>query len=442
MEGVEAQDLAVSIVQRLRAAGYVAFLTGGCVRDLLLGRAAKDYDVATAARPPDLLQLFPGSGEVGAHFGVVLVREGGAQVEVATFRSDLDYRDGRHPEGVRFETDPKEDAMRRDFTVNALMLDPVTNEVRDFVGGRADLDAKIIRAIGEPERRFREDHLRLLRAVRFAARLGFEIEPVTFAAIRQFAPMIGTVSAERVRDEIARILTEGGARRGFELLDATGLLQEVMPEVAALKGVEQPPQFHPEGDVWTHTIMMLDGLPGGPSVTLALGVLLHDIGKPATFRIAERIRFDGHVEKGIEIAHAMLNRLRFPHHTIEAVEGLIANHMKFMEVTHMRGSTLKRFIRQPNFEEHMELHRLDCMSSHGSLDSYDFVRRRQAEVPPEELKPTPLLTGRELIAAGYQPGPMFGTVLGEIEDAQLEGRISTAQEAMVMARERLEKPRD
>lgn len=408
------------------------------MRDLLLGRAAKDYDVATAARPAELLQLFPGSGEVGAHFGVVLVREGTAQVEVATFRSDLEYRDGRHPEGVRFETDPKEDAMRRDFTVNALMLDPMTNEVLDFVGGRADLHAKIIRAIGEPERRFREDHLRLLRAVRFAARLGFEIEPVTFSAIRQLAPEIATVSAERVRDEIARILTEGGARRGFGLLDATGLLQEVLPEVTALKGVEQPPQFHPEGDVWTHTMMMLDRLPAQPSITLALGVLLHDIGKPATFRMAERIRFDGHVEKGIEIAHAMLNRLRFPHHVIEAVEALIANHMKFGEVTHMRESTLKRFMRQPNFDEHMELHRLDCTSSHGSLDNYEFVERKQAEVPPEQLKPAPLLTGRELIAAGYKPGPLFGTVLGEIEDAQLEGRITTTAEAMEMARERFE----
>lgn len=431
---MDARKLAVCIVERLRSAGYAAFLTGGCVRDLLLGRPAKDYDVATAARPAELLRLFPGSGEVGAHFGVVLVRKEEAQVEVATFRSDLDYRDGRHPEGVRFETDPKEDAIRRDFTVNALMLDPVTNEVLDFVGGRADLDAKIIRAIGEPERRFREDHLRLLRAVRFAARLGFEIEPVTFRAIRQFAPLIETVSAERVRDEIARILTEGAARRGFELLDAAALLQEVLPEVAALKGVEQPPQFHPEGDVWTHTMMMLDGLPPQPSVTLALGVLLHDIGKPATFRMAERIRFDGHVEKGIEIAHAMLNRLRFPHHVIEEVEALIANHMKFGEVTRMRESTLKRFMRQPNFDEHMALHRLDCTSSHGSLDNYEFVRRKQAEVPPEQLKPAPLLTGRDLIAAGYQPGPMFGKVLSEIEDAQLEGRISTAEEAMRMAR--------
>lgn len=443
-------DLAVSIIEQLRAAGFVAYLTGGCVRDLLLGRQAKDFDVATSAPPADLLRLFPGSGEVGAHFGVVLVRgaqaegcvvrlenEERVQVEVATFRSDLAYTDGRHPEGVRFETDPKQDALRRDFTINGMMLDPASSDVLDFVGGRADLEAKLIRAIGDPERRFREDRLRLLRAVRFAARLGFEIEPVTFAAIREFAPLIHSVSAERVRDEIARILTEGGARRGFELLDATGLLHELLPEVEALKGVAQPPQFHPEGDVWTHTLMMLEGLDrsfAGPSLTLALGVLLHDIGKPATFRVAERIRFDGHVEKGIEIAHAMLNRLKFPHHVIETAEALIGNHMKFMEVPHMRDSTLKRFMRQPDFEEHMELHRLDCLSSHGGLDHYEFVRRKQHEVPPEQLKPRPLLTGRELIAAGYQPGPSFGRVLSEIEDAQLEGRITTFAEALEMAR--------
>jgi putative nucleotidyltransferase with HDIG domain len=379
---------------------------------------------------------------VGAHFGVVLVHEQGFQVEVATFRSDLDYHDGRHPDGVHFETDPRQDALRRDFTINALLLDPLSGdavggEVLDFVNGRADLDAKLIRAIGDPERRFREDHLRLLRAVRFAARLGFEIEPETFAAIQRLAPLIRNVSAERVRDEIARILTEGGARRGFELLDSTGLLREVLPEVAALKGVAQPPEFHPEGDVWTHTLIMLVGL-RGPSITLALGVLLHDVGKPATFRIAERIRFDGHVEKGIEIARSLLTRLRFPNQVIEGVEALIANHMKFMEVPRMRESTLKRFMRQPDFEEHMELHRLDCLSSHGGLENYDFVRRKQQEVPPEQLKPAPLLTGRELIAAGYKPGPMFGIVLSEIEDAQLEGKISTAEEALEMARKKLD----
>lgn len=384
-----------------------------------------------------MLRLFPGGDQVGAHFGVVLVHEGGAHVEVATFRSDLEYLDGRRPVAVHFETDPRQDVLRRDFTINALLLDPVSGEVLDFTGGRADLDARLIRAIGDPERRFREDHLRLLRAVRFAARLGFEIEGETFAAIRHLAPLIRSVAAERVRDEIARILTEGNARRGFELLDSTGLLEQILPEIAALKGVAQPPEFHPEGDVWTHTLIMLDGL-REPSLTLALGVLLHDVGKPATFRIAERIRFDGHVDKGVEIAHSLLSRLRFPNHVIEGVEALIANHMKFMETPRMRESTLKRFMRIADFEEHMALHRLDCLSSHGHLDNYEFVRAKQREMPPEELKPAPLLTGKDLIAAGYRPGPMFGIVLGEIEDAQLEGRISTAEEALGMARTRLD----
>jgi putative nucleotidyltransferase with HDIG domain len=441
---VTSEALAGVITERLNEGGHAAFLVGGCVRDLLLGRTPKDFDVATSARPEELLRLFPRADQVGAHFGVVLVRQGGAQVEVATFRSDLEYREGRHPDGVHFETDPRQDVLRRDFTINALLMKPAagggaSGEILDFVNGRTDLDAKIIRAIGDPERRFREDHLRLLRAVRFAARLGFEIETGTAAAIQRLAPSIQSVSAERVRDEIARILTEGGARRGFELLDSTGLLREVLPEVSALKGVGQPPEFHPEGDVWTHTMMMLDGL-REPSITLALGVLLHDIGKPATYRVAERIRFDGHVEKGIEIAHSLLTRLRFPNHVIEGAEALIANHMKFMEVARMRESTLKRFMRLPEFEEHMQLHRLDCQSSHGGLDNYDFVRRRQEEMPPEQLKPPPLLTGRELIAAGYRPGPMFGIVLSEIEDAQLEGRISTTAEALEMARLKLDLP--
>jgi poly(A) polymerase len=433
----EDMALADGIVERLRREGHAAFLVGGCVRDLLLGKTPKDFDVATSARPEELLRLFPGADQVGAHFGVVLVHEGGAHVEVATFRSDLGYEDGRHPVAVEFEIDPRQDALRRDFTINALLMDPASGEILDFVGGRADLEARVIRAIGEPEARFREDHLRLLRAVRFAARLGFEIEPETFAAMQRLAPSIQSVAAERVRDEIARILTEGGARRGFELLDAAGLLVEILPEIAAMKDVAQPPEFHPEGDVWTHTMIMLEGL-REPSLTLALGVLLHDVGKPGTFRVAERIRFDGHVEKGIEVAHGLLMRLRFPNDVIAGAEALIANHMKFMETPRMRESTLKRFMRLADFEEHMALHRLDCLSSHGHLDNYEFVRRKQREVPPEALKPAPLVTGKDLIAAGFRPGPAFGVVLSEIEDAQLEGRISTAEEALRFARASLE----
>jgi putative nucleotidyltransferase with HDIG domain len=436
MRGVNTEVLARSIVERLRASGHAAYFVGGCVRDLLLGRIPKDFDVATSARPQELLALFPGANTVGAHFGVVLVHQDSAQVEVATFRADLEYRDGRHPEAVRFETEPREDVLRRDFTINALLLDPVTGKILDFTEGRADLEAGVIRAIGDPFRRFGEDHLRLLRAVRFAARFGFSIEPATFAAMRSLAPLIQSVSAERVRDEIARILTEGGAKQGLELLDSSGLLHEVLPEIEALKGVEQPPEFHPEGDVWTHTLIMLDGL-REPSLELALGVLLHDVGKPATFRIAERIRFDGHVEKGLEIAHRLLTRLRFPSDVIEAAEALIANHMRSGDVTRMRESTLKRFLRMPGFDQHMELHRLDCLSSHGSLDNYEFMRRKKIEVPPEQLKPARLITGRDLIEAGYRPGPMFGIVLDEIEDAQLEGRIETREAAMAMAREKM-----
>jgi poly(A) polymerase len=434
------EALARSLVERLRASGHNAYLVGGCVRDLLLGRVPKDFDVATSARPDEVLALFPRADRVGAHFGVVLVHEDGAHVEVATFRADLEYRDGRHPEGVRFETDPRADAVRRDFTINALLLDPVSGEILDFVDGRADLAAGVIRAIGDPVQRFQEDHLRLLRAVRFAARLGFTIEPATFEAIRSFAPKIHSVSAERVRDELARILTEGGAKRGFELLDATGLLHEILPEIEAMKGVEQPPEFHPEGDVWTHTLIMLDGLghtSAPPSIGLALGVLLHDVGKPATFRVAERIRFDGHVEKGLEIARPLLTRLRFPTDVIETAEALIANHMKFGAVTRMRESKLKRFLRMPDFDEHLALHRLDCLSSHRNLDNYEFVRRKLNELPPEQLKPARLVTGRDLIEAGYRPGPLFKAVLDEIEDAQLEGRISTRQEGLALARESL-----
>lgn len=426
------QTLAGLIVRWLRVEGHSAWLVGGCVRDLLLGRVPKDFDVATSATPAELLRIFPGAGQIGAHFGVVLVHEDAAHVEVATFRTDLDYADGRRPSAVHFESSPQQDVLRRDFTINALLLDPDTGEVLDYVGGRADLDARIVRAIGDPVRRFQEDHLRMLRAVRFAARLEFTIEPATLAAIQKLAPEIRHISIERVRDEISRILTEGGARRGFELLDAAGLLREVLPEVSALKGVEQPPQFHPEGDVWTHTLIMLEGL-REPSVELALGVLLHDIGKPATFRIADRIRFDGHVEKGVEIAHALLNRLRYPNAVIERVEALIDNHMRFKDLPNMRESKIKRFLRMPNFEEHLALHRLDCLSSHGSLANYDFARNKQREVPPEQLRPVPLVTGHDLIAAGCKPGPAFGAALHEAEDAQLEGRVATKEEALKIA---------
>jgi putative nucleotidyltransferase with HDIG domain len=433
------EQLAHGVVRRLRAAGHKAWLVGGCVRDLLLGRAPKDFDVAKDARPDVVTELFHRSEQVGAHFGVVLVREETAQVEVATFRSDHLYTDGRRPERVHFETDPRQDVLRRDFTINALLLDPDTGEVLDYVCGRSDLDKGIVRAIGNPEIRFREDHLRLLRAVRFAARLNFRIEPATMAAMQTLHSLILKTSAERVRDELIRILTEGGARYGFELLDQSGLLSDLLPEVAAMKGVEQPPEFHPEGDVWVHTLLLLDKL-RDPTPTLALGALLHDVGKPPTFRVAERIRFDGHVEEGVKLAHEILNRLRFSHEQTEQVEALVANHMRFGDANKMKESTLKRFLRLPKFDEHLELHRLDVLSSNGLLGNYNLVKHRLQNMPVEELKPKPLLGGNDLIAAGYVPGPRFSEMLAAAEDAQLEGRIHTREEALELVRQQFGTP--
>ena len=427
---MDSEQLSLEIINTLRSHGHGAYWAGGCVRDRLLGIVAKDYDVATDATPENLLQYFPDAIRVGAQFGVVLVRRDCVDVQVATFRSDHDYRDGRRPEGVTFTRNAKEDVGRRDFTINGILLDPVGKKYLDYVEGRADLTDRRIRAIGDPHKRFAEDKLRMLRAIRFAARLGFEIEAATFEAIQKQSPTIKQISVERIRDEISRILCEGGARRGFELLDETGLLKVILPEVSALKGVEQSPQHHPEGDVWTHTLIMLDKLQN-PTVTLALGTLLHDIGKPATFeRSPERIRFNGHVEVGMKMAEEICRRLRYPGEVTEQVLALVANHMRFIHVPEMRQSTLKKFLRMPHFEEHLELHRLDCLGSHGKLRLYDMARTKLAALPEEELSPPRLLTGNDLIAAGYAPGPLFQEMLGDVEDAQLEGRIATRQEAM------------
>ncbi len=430
---MEAEELARCTIATLRQAGYQAYLVGGCVRDLLLGGKPKDFDVCTSAPPERIMRLFPNSGQVGAHFGVVIVRAGNVHVEVATFRSDRDYSDGRRPASVQFETDPRQDVIRRDFTVNGLLMDMESGEILDYVQGRADLERRVIRAIGDSEVRFREDHLRLLRAVRFAARLGFTIEPGTFDAIRRHHALIEKVSAERVRDELGRILTEGGARRGFEMLDASGLLDDLLPEVAAMKGVRQPPEFHPEGDVWIHTLLLLEKLEHA-SPALAWGALLHDVGKPGTFRVAERIRFDGHVEEGVKLAHRILQRLRFSREEMEQVEALVAQHMRFKDAPRMKDSTLKRFLRLPKFEEHLELHRLDCLSSHGRLENYELVQRKLKEIPKEQLKPAPLVTGADLIAAGYTPGPPFSKMLAVAEDAQLEGRITTRAEGLELVK--------
>ncbi|MGA7521806.1 MAG: CCA tRNA nucleotidyltransferase [Acidobacteriaceae bacterium] len=445
-----AQHAAERIVARLRAAGHEAYFAGGCVRDLLLGVPPKDFDVATSAHPDIVLNLFPQTFAVGAHFGVVLVcdDEEGAEIvtEVATFRSDVAYHDGRHPTEVHFSASAQEDVLRRDFTINGMMFDPIlhaqtcnlTSAVLDYVGGQQDLRDGIVRAIGEPHRRFEEDKLRMLRAIRFAARFEYTIEPATERAIRQFATGIAQVSRERVRDELTRMLTEGHARRAFELLDSTGLLREVLPEVTKLHNVAQPPEYHPEGDVWIHTLLLLEKLPAGASPTLAWGALLHDIGKPATFshNSPDRIRFNGHVEVGVKIAHAILRRLRFSNDDCAQILALVENHMRFGVVQKMKDSTLKRFFRLPQFDEHLALHRLDVLSSHGDLSLYDFARRRREELPEEEVRPQLLVTGRNMISAGYKPGPQFKEMLALAEDAQLEGRIHTTEEGLeLIARE-------
>jgi poly(A) polymerase len=442
---MDARELANRVCRTLRAAGRQAYLVGGCVRDILLKREPADYDVSTNATPDRVQQLFPRSLAVGAKFGVVIVTEDEAQVEVATFRSDIGYSDGRHPDRVEYSKTPEEDVRRRDFTINALLLDPETNEVLDFVGGREDLRVGIIRAIGRPEERFREDKLRMIRAVRFAARFHYAIEAATFTAIVKLAPQVNQVSAERIRDELTKLLTEGAARRGFELLDETGLLPEILPEIARMKGVEQPPQFHPEGDVWIHTLLMLEGLKAGGSPTLAWGVLLHDVGKPPTFKPASgpgtRIRFDEHVEVGTCMAEEICKRLRFSNDDTEQIAALVANHLRFKDVPQMKASTLKRFVRLNRFEEHLELHRLDCSSSHRNLETYEFVRRFLAETPPEKVRPPRLLTGDDLKAMGFEPGPQFKKILEAVAEAQLDGRITAREEAVEMVETAFTRPR-
>ena len=458
------KSFAISVVRTLRDEGHQAYLVGGCVRDLLLKREPADYDISTDATPDEVMRIFPETYAVGAQFGVVLVplpeseraaiaategQEAGPPleeraisghqhkfcIEVATFRSDVGYSDGRHPDEVRFSRDPKQDVQRRDFTINGLLLDPLTDQVLDFVGGQKHLNTKTIRAIGDPQLRFAEDKLRMLRAVRFAARFEYTIEPSTFAAIRALAAQIHQVSRERVRDELTRMLIEGHARRAFELLDETGLLQEVLPEISAMKGVEQPPEFHPEGDVFVHTLLLLEKLPQPCPMTLAWGALLHDVGKPPTFRRApDRIRFDDHVDVGVKMAEAICERLRFSNEDKAQILSLVDNHMRFGDVERMKPSTFKRFIRLPRFDEHLELHRLDCEGSHRSLRLYDFTREKRAEMPASSIRPEPLLSGDDLIAAGYAPGPLFKQILAAVEDAQLDGGLQSKKQAMKFVR--------
>lgn len=425
-----------SLVRRLTDAGHLAYFAGGCVRDLLLGKEPKDFDIATSARPEEVQKTFPRTYAVGAHFGVIVVLENGFQVEVATFRSDGAYLDGRRPTAVHFSS-PEEDARRRDFTINGMFFDPPNERVIDYVGGRADLSERWVRAIGEPAQRFAEDRLRLLRAVRFATVLEFEIEERTWAAIVRAASSINEISAERIREELLRIFLSPQRVRGWDLLDRSGLLKTILPELEAMKGVEQPPQFHPEGDVFQHTRLMLSLLSGEVSVPLVFSVLFHDIGKPATATVDEtgRIRFNGHDKLGAEMTAAVMERLRFSRAEIEATVEAVAQHMAFKDTPQMRIARLKRFMARPTFRDELELHRVDCLGSHGALDVYDFLRTKKEEFAHEPIIPAPLVRGNDLIAMGMKPGPLFGKILEAVETRQLEGTFRDREEALAWVRQ-------
>jgi poly(A) polymerase len=425
------ESTARSIVRKLRGAGHVAYYAGGSVRDLLRGQVPKDIDVATDARPETVQKMFSRTYAVGAHFGVIVVLEDGFQFEVATFRSDGAYLDGRHPTEVHFAT-AAEDAARRDFTINGMFFDPEANEVVDFVGGRADLQARLIRAIGDPGQRFAEDRLRMLRAVRFATVLGFEIEPLTWDAVEARAPLINEISAERIREELVRIFMSPQRVRGWDLLDASGLMGAILPEVEAMKGCEQPPQFHPEGDVFKHTRIMLDLLPKEASLALVFSVLFHDIGKPPTSSVDEsgRIRFNGHDRIGAEMTEAIMQRLRFSCAEIDPTVEAVRQHMVFKDVPNMRVAKLKRFMARPTFEDELELHRVDCASSHGMMENYDFLRQKRDEFANEPIIPPPLVRGDDLLALGLKPGPKIGEILEAVETRQLEGALRDREEAL------------
>lgn len=432
-------DVATSICQRLRAAGFEALFAGGCVRDMVMGVPARDIDIATNATPDQVQRLFPRAIMVGAHFGVVVVLEDPYQFEVATFRTDDAYLDGRHPVSVRYGS-VQEDAQRRDFTINGLFYDPNTGSVLDFVNGQADIQRRLVRTIGNPRDRFAEDKLRMLRGIRFAANLVFDIEPATFDAIRDMAKEIHVVSHERIRDELVRLFTRPHAGRGLELLDQSGLLKQILPEVAAMKGVEQPPQFHPEGDVFTHVRIMLDSLPPDPDPVLAFAVLLHDVGKPATFnRATDRIRFHDHDRVGAEMTAAIMRRLRFSNDLIDKVTLCVAEHMRLRNVQEMRASKLKRILARDTLRVELELHRLDCLASHGDIANYEFLQRKSRETPPNMVKPKPLVTGHDLMEIGYRSDPFLGEVLREIEDLQLDEKLFTREAALEHARLRLRK---
>ena len=424
-----ARERAVSIVQRLRQEGFEAYFAGGCVRDMLLNKAPEDFDIATSAHPEDVQRLFSETVPVGAQFGVILVLVGGQPFEVASFRHDGPYLDGRRPSHVRYGT-LEEDVRRRDFTINGMIYDPIADRVIDLVGGREDLERHRLCAIGNADQRYEEDRLRMIRAVRFAARLNFTIEPSTFAAIQRLAPTITDIAWERIGDEITRILTEGSARRGFELLDESGLMKVVMPEIAALKGTWQSPDYHPEGDVFEHTMLLLSHL-DAPSETLAYGCLLHDVAKPSCFRRdGERVTFYGHTEKGAVMAEEILKRLKRGRGVWERVSYLVHNHLRHVQAPDMRLSTLKRFLREEGIDELLELARIDALSSNGDLRYYQFCKERLATLEEEEMRPAPFVRGDDLIALGLQPGPLFSEILRQVEDRQLGGELRDRDEAL------------
>ena len=430
------------LVDRLRASGHTAYFAGGCVRDLIRDQTPKDIDIATDARPEKVQKIFARTYAVGAHFGVIVVLENGFQFEVATFRSDGAYLDGRHPAEVHFSS-PEEDARRRDFTINGMFFDPPNESVIDFVGGREDLAAGVVRAIGDPAQRFAEDRLRLLRAVRFATVLRFEIEPATWDAVVRAADTINQISAERIREELVRIFLSPQRARGWDLLDASGLMKQILPEIDNMKGCEQPPQFHPEGDVFRHTRLMLELLPNDASLPLVLSTIFHDIGKPPTSTIDEkgRIRFNGHDKLGAEMTEAIMERLRFSRAEIDATVEAVRQHMVFKDAPKMRVAKLKRFMARPTFPDELELHRVDCVSSHGMLDNYEFLQRKQEEFAHEPIIPPPLVRGDDLIAMGLKPGPRFGEILEAVETRQLEGALRDREEALAWVRGEVERLR-
>ena len=423
---------AIDIIGKLQEKGHIAYLAGGCVRDMLRGETPKDYDIATSALPEEITSIFTKTREVGVHFGVVIVIVNNQAFDVATFRNDGSYKDGRHPEEVTFST-PQDDTARRDFTVNGIFFDPISEKYIDFVEGKSDIDKKVIRAIGEPNLRFQEDHLRLLRAIRFAARFDYEIEAETWNSIKSNASGISKISKERIRDELTKILLNENRVLGFDLLVESGLMEHIIPQILQLKGCEQPPQFHPEGDVFVHTRLMLSLLKDAPSIELVLSVLLHDIGKPATYSFdeeADRIRFNGHDKLGAEMSEQILRDLKFSNSIIEDVVQMVANHMTFKDVQKMRQSKLKRFMSRSTFNDEIELHRVDCLGSWGGLDNYDFLNKKMVEFANEPIIPQPLLTGKDLIELGWSPGPDLGQTLNSVQDMQLEGKLNSKDEAL------------